>query len=365
MSRLVLFAVLSSLLTSQAAFVHPGIMLNATAIANVHAKASSTSATWSAAFAQLSGSRFAAAKVTPNPQPVLTINGTGDEFPVGANGIFAQDTGIVWQQALMWIATRNQTYANNAITFLNSWSHTLTVLNGTNAPLRAGLNGFMWAAAAELIRYTGAGWPTSDAVAFGTWLTHTFNSTIRLNPETHNWGQAEAKALMAIGVYNDDQATYDFGLKLITSGSAWPGCQSITEVLDPKTGQLAEMIARSQGDGAGCFKSAANLLGRGFDYVAAFNVANSSSAIVWNSTAFVQCTDIWWGMSVPSAVSAGVLSPIFELANTVYNQAGILHLNFGNVTLAKNALRPEPIASSVSALAADNVGLGTLLFAYY
>ena len=84
------------------------------------------------------------------------------------------DARAAYTHALLWAYTGNQANANKAIEIMNAWSSTLTEIkfdqprrpdNGSqiwaNGKLQAGWGGSLFARAAEIIRYTGAGWSST------------------------------------------------------------------------------------------------------------------------------------------------------------------------------------------------------------
>jgi hypothetical protein len=68
--------------------------------------------------------------------------------------------------ALAWYITRIQAYADMAISYMNAWAQTIKAHELSNGPLQTGWAGSVWPRAAEIIRYSDAGWNDSDVVAF-------------------------------------------------------------------------------------------------------------------------------------------------------------------------------------------------------
>jgi len=68
------------------------------------------------------------------------------------------DANAAYQNALMWAITGNQASADKAKQILNAWSSALTTISGSDRILAAGIYGFKFVNAAEILRYTNAGW---------------------------------------------------------------------------------------------------------------------------------------------------------------------------------------------------------------
>ncbi len=82
--------------------------------------------------------------------------------PTVGQGIYDSDANAAHQNAIMWTITGDNRYAQKAIEIINSWAATLKTIGGRDAVLMAGLGPFKMVNAAELIRYTNAGWSNAD-----------------------------------------------------------------------------------------------------------------------------------------------------------------------------------------------------------
>jgi uncharacterized membrane protein len=127
------------------------------------------------------------------------------------------DAAAAYTQALLWYITGNQTYAQNAITILNLYGHNLkgylTQSPYTNAPLQAAWDGEKWPRAAEIIRYSNAGWQDSDIQAFQTMLDTAIVPLIQNgSTDNGNWEISMNEALMGIGVFNEEPALFNKGV---------------------------------------------------------------------------------------------------------------------------------------------------------
>ncbi len=97
---------------------------------------------------------------------------SGDENYMNA----ARGASIAYQQALRWKIEGDDEYAAKAVANLNKWVQTCVGVTGnSNLSLAAGLYGYEFAIAGELLRdYNG--WAPDDFRAFQYWLVKVFLS---------------------------------------------------------------------------------------------------------------------------------------------------------------------------------------------
>lgn len=120
---------------------------------------------------------------------------------------FTNDVRAAYQNAMMWYITRNQSHWERATTILDSWGTNLTGIIGTDTSLLVGLEGDMFANAAEIMRWEG-GWVEQGARASGGsgfsnqlyWLFARQSIIIG----QANYGMVSIKALLAFSIYLDD-----------------------------------------------------------------------------------------------------------------------------------------------------------------
>lgn len=68
---------------------------------------------------------------------------------------FTSDTRAAYQNALMWYITKDEAHWSRSTTILDAWGTTLTDIVGTDTSLLIGLEGTMFANAAEIMRWEG------------------------------------------------------------------------------------------------------------------------------------------------------------------------------------------------------------------
>jgi hypothetical protein len=192
-----------------AVFRHPGILVNAEQLDWLKAKISAGAEPWTTAFNSLKSSQFAA--LDYQPAPVADVDCGAYSNPDHGCHAEQDDATAAYTQALLWYFTGNAAYAKTAISILNAWSSILQKHTNSNARLQAGWTGAMFPRAAEILRYTHAGWAQPDIDRFAKMLTNAhLPSVIHGAPTVNgNWDLTDIEAIFAIGVFLDDRALFD------------------------------------------------------------------------------------------------------------------------------------------------------------
>lgn len=161
--------------------------------------------------------------------PVETIvrgGGVGENYMNAARG-----AAIAYQNALRWKIDGSEAHARHAVAVLNQWARTTKAIGGdSNYALAAGLYGYQFAQAAELMRDY-EGWDLEDFSQFRQWMLDVwYPSCIRFlrgrngtwensgkwwQAPGHywsNWGLCNVMALISIGVLCDDVYIYNQGM---------------------------------------------------------------------------------------------------------------------------------------------------------
>ena len=195
-------------------FVHPGILINSGQLEEIRNRVNNGIEPQKTAFMALKDSRYGALDYMPTAYDTVSC-GPYSNPDIGCKDE-QSDVIAAYSQALLWVITRNKTYAENAIRIMNEWSYTLNGgHNYANGPVQAAWCGSVWPRAAEIIRYTYDGWKESDIARFQNMLrTQYLPSIIHGNCENGNKELAMSEALINIGVFNDDREVFDLGVKM-------------------------------------------------------------------------------------------------------------------------------------------------------
>ena len=199
---------------SSAGFYHPGVLVNLPQLQFVKAKIASGAEPWKAAFDAAKSDPLGSLTYPPHPWKSVTA-GSYSRPDLGAKDE-QHDSEAAYTQALLWFHTGNPAYAENAIKIMNAWSGMFTGRHhDSNGPINAAWSGEQWPRAAEIIRYTYSGWSAADIARFQNMLTTQYiPDLIGGSGENGNKELSMSEALINIGVFNDDRATFDRGVKM-------------------------------------------------------------------------------------------------------------------------------------------------------
>jgi hypothetical protein len=182
--------------------VHPGVLLSQAQLNYMKIMVQAHADPFYTAFLKAQNSTWGSLTYVPLGPPAGGIMQCGStSMPDIGCSASDSDGTAAYVQALLWYITGNQTYANNAIKILNTYSSNFkgyagftpgdTCPSGTdcsNGPLQAAWDSQKWPRAAEIIRYSNAGWPAAQAAAFGTMLkTYMLPQLINGSTSNGNW----------------------------------------------------------------------------------------------------------------------------------------------------------------------------------
>jgi len=262
-------------------FIHPGIDQRPADLAYMKKKVLAGEQPWAAAYGRLKAAADTEFVVRPHAHvlrgPYGKPNIGGDDLSKCAN--------MAYNYALVWYITRDKRYANKAIEILNAWSPVLWDLDYNDAKLLAGWTGYLLCNAAEILRYTEAGWSQKDIDAFKNMLmTVDFPLLRPYYPQANgNWDGAIIHTLIAIAVFTDNRPLYDNAIDHFKHGPVngsifkyiYPNGQCQESPRDQGHVQLgigefagAAQVAYTQG--TDLFSMADNRIALGFEYTARF-----------------------------------------------------------------------------------------------
>jgi hypothetical protein len=371
-----------ALAVARPGFVHPGLLHTEADFSRMRAKVFSATQPWEAGWRTLLGSSNSGPGPAPRPQATIVRGIPGDNY-----GATVADMLRAYQNALHWKITGDVACADYAVRILNAWSSTLNGINGdTSVFLVAGLGGYQWANAAEIMR-TYPGWALADVKRFQDMLLRVFypvsSSFLKYqNDQGGNspsyvfasWDLMSAAAILAIGVFCDRQDLYDEAISYYKSGrGSGTGQRSVYFLHPGYLGQWQES-GRDQGHstlgitvGAALCEMAWNqgedLYGflnnrflAGAEYVAASNLKDQRGN--YYSLPFSAQHSEWGSggaFTSVSDVSRGAMRPGWEAIYHHYvNRKG---LSAPYVTAMAAAVRAERSDDG-----GDGPGLGTLTF---
>ncbi|KAJ5548433.1 hypothetical protein N7513_005667 [Penicillium frequentans] len=205
---------------SSSTWVHPGVFLSSSQMSYFSSKVSISEQPWATAWIAMTEHEFAT-RTTPTPYATVEC-GPYSTPDVGCTNE-VEDALTAYLNALAWVVTGLQTHADLAITFMNGWSSTVKNHTGSNGPLQAGWAASSWSRAAEIIRYTDAGWSDADITTFEDMLRDVYLPAVIPGSEyMGNWELVMMEAALGISVFIENRTSYDIAMeKFLTRAAAY------------------------------------------------------------------------------------------------------------------------------------------------
>lgn len=287
--------------------------------------------------------------------------------PTVGQADYDSDANAAYQNAIMWAITGDKRYAQTAIRIIDAWSNTLLSVTGRDAVLMAGLGPFKMVNAAEIIRYSDAGWPdVAVKHAEQHFLRVIYPVLAEFAPFANgNWDDAALKTVMAIGIFCNDREIFESAVRYYVNG--W-GNGSLTHYIINDTGQvqetgrdqahtqlgigmLAECCEMAWHQGLNLYAYANNRLLKGFEYTAKYNLG-------YNDIPYTPMLDRTgkYRHTHPSEIARGNLRAVYEQVYNHYVHRVGLPAPFTKA--AADRLRPEGPGMP----GADHPGYGTLFY---
>ncbi|CAN5496910.1 alginate lyase family protein [soil metagenome] len=192
-------------------FRHPGLLDTLPQLRAVRKKIEAGEEPWKSAFLAMKNSKWAALNYKPKPHEIVSSGFFGAGGSAGGSYDQNDDAIAAYTQALMWIFTDDERYAQKAVEILNAWS-ILKSHEGPNWYMMAQWTGSIFPQGAELIRATYPGWKAEDIARFSQMLSDTYLTILHHRMSYGNRHFGVINALLAIGVFNNDRAAVAEGL---------------------------------------------------------------------------------------------------------------------------------------------------------
>ena len=357
-------------------FVHPGLMHTESDFARMRAKIAAGAQPWAGGWNALTSSSRAQIGATPNPLETVVRGGDGENFRT-----MVEDLERAYQFALRWKVSGDTAYADRAVLFLNAWSSTMKVLTG-NADrfLAAGIYGYQWALAAEMMR-SYEGWQAADLARFQALLLEVFyplshdfllnHNGANITNYWANWDLCAICCILAVGVLCDRADLYDEAIGYYKNGRGNGAAAHNVYFLHPGhlgqwqesgrdqghstlgmalTGLLCEM---AWGQGDDLYGHANNRFLAGAEYVAKSNLQDANGQ--FNTLPFSTYVNRQGTFTAVSTAGQPNLRPCWEVIYNHYVNRKGLSAPFVSAIAAK--IRPER-----SDWIGDSPSFGTLTF---
>jgi alginate lyase len=341
-------------------FVHPGGFLIQSEMDRIRTNVAAGNEPWASAWTALKNS-----DAGPTYQPSVTPTVT-DSYALQNQGHAA------YVLAVKWIASGDITYASASERILDAWVNTVTSLTATTT-LRTGVGANQLANAAEIMAHGfngAAGWPPAQIAKAKSWFGNVVWPVIGQADaqRSSNWGTSAMAGCMATAIFTGDRTKFDYTVEAYKNGftDAPDGCSGVTQYVCEPSGQPAE-AGRDQGhaqggvghlvevalmawnQGTNLVLYADNRLVAGMEYLAKYNLGND----VPYDPNFPDPCNVYLNWSTISATGRGSFSPIYEMANKLFDLAAVSH-PFTTQVVNSPGYEPEPTNS-------DHPGSGTLI----
>lgn len=343
------------------AFSHPGLLHSRQDLDRMRERVAAGEEPWKSGFDKLrKDSQSQSNWKLRGPFEVVTRGGASP-----GNAQMVLDGNAAYQNALMWCITGEEAHARRAVEILNAWSKILRRMDGHDVQLSAGLNGFKFVSAAELMRHTFPSWKPEEVARCEKMLREVVLPPLQdfATFANGNWDGACMVTVMSIGVFCDDHALFDRAAAYFREGK---GNGRGTNYVFNEAGQcqesgrdqqhtqlglglLAEVCEIAWKQGVDLYAESGNRLLQGFEYTARYNLGED--------VPFTEHTDVTghYHHKKISTEGRGELRPVYEM---VWNHYGVRKgLPAPFTRRAAEKLRPEGVAWT-----ADHPGFGTLLF---
>lgn len=258
---LVVLILLSTTIVVKAQFfTHPGILHTDADFARMRQKVAERAEPWFTAWNNLRNSSEAQLNWNPRATETVIRGGTGDNI-----SIMYRDVAAAYAHALIYNITGDKAHGDKASQILNAWSLVNKSVSGNaDRYLAAGLNGYQFANAAELMR----DYPAFDFERFKNYMMNVFfypmnerflignawgaphNDACATNYRV-NWDACNMNAMLAISILCDHKEGFDKVLDYAKNGDGTGNInRAVNFIHSPLWGQWEES-GRDQGHAMG------------------------------------------------------------------------------------------------------------------
>jgi Alginate lyase len=213
---ILLFPFLLILPASSQTFQHPGVLLDRSQLDFLKAQVAAKANPYYQEFQWARSSPYGALDYHLQGPPSDNIIDCGSHSnPNHGCREEDSDASTAYLQSVLWTVTGDHRYAQNAINILNAYGHNLKGYTNSNAPLQAAWGASKWTRAAEIIRYTNAGWKPEDIQAFSHMLTTVSLPLIQNGSGANgNWELSMIEGAIGIAVFTDNRALFDHAVAM-------------------------------------------------------------------------------------------------------------------------------------------------------
>jgi len=262
-------------------FVHPGIDQTSEDLKYMKSLVLRGEQPWKDAFERMKSRTDLDYVVRPHEH---VMRGPYGKPNIGGNEL-SGSVDLAYNASLIWYITGDKRYAEKAIAAINAWTPVLRDFDFNDAKLIAGLTGYKFCNAAEILKYTDSGWEKEDISSFTEMLMTVYYPLLRYYfPQANgNWNGMIIHSLLAIAIFTDNREIFNDAISNFlyspVNGSIFkyihPSGQCQESTRDQGHVQLglgefagAAQVAYTQG--VDLFSAGNNRIALGFEYTAGF-----------------------------------------------------------------------------------------------
>ncbi|WP_200955024.1 AbfB domain-containing protein [Aeromicrobium sp. Root236] len=363
-------------------YTHPGLLHTLSDLNRISARTGTEP--WAGGWARLTANGRSGATWTPRPVETVIRGGTGQNY-----GPLFTDIHAAYQNALRWRISGDEAHGVAAVRILNAWSATLkTVTGNADRFLAAGIYGYQFANAAELVRDR----PDFELARFRDMLLSIFHPMNEQFLTDHNgavitnywanWDLCNMASILAIGIFTDRDDLVDRAVDYFHTGAGNGSlAHAVPYVHDEGLGQWQES-GRDQGhtimgiglmgafcemawnQGIDCYGADDNRFLKGAEYVARYNLGHDVpfTPYTWQSgpRATTASHAGWQTQTVPGAGGRGQGRPVWD--QVLGHYSGRMGLDTPWVAEIAASLRPDGGGGDYGPNSGgyDQLGFGTL-----
>jgi len=262
-------------------FVHPGIDQTSEDLKYMKSLVLRGEQPWKDAFERMKSRTDLDYVVRPHEH---VMRGPYGKPNIGGNEL-SGSVDLAYNASLIWYITGDKRYAEKAIAAINAGTPVLRDFDFNDAKLIAGLTGYKFCNAAEILKYTDSGWKSEDISSFTEMLMTVYYPLLRYYfPQANgNWNGMIIHSLLAIAIFTDNREIFNDAVSNFlyspVNGSIFKyihpsgQCQESTRdqghvQLGPGEFAGAAQVAYTQG--VDLFSAGNNRIALGFEYTAGF-----------------------------------------------------------------------------------------------
>jgi hypothetical protein len=343
-----------------AQFIHPGMLHNRAELEFIKKKIKTGEEPWKSGWEKLRSDIHSKLDWTSKPLADV-IRGSYNNPNIGA-GDLGNDAQAAYIHSLEFVFTGDERHLDKAIEIINAWSFTLKSITGSDQLLLAGITGYKFCNAAELICCYSKKWKKSDQEQFKKMMMEIFYPLIKTyRPKSNgNWDASMIVTTMCIGIFTENRELYKSAVEYAKNGKsngAIPNyisetgqCQESgrdqahTQLGLGYLGDVCEVAWKQGDDLYGAFN---NRLATGYEYTAKYNLGEE--------VPYLPVPDLF-GNNLHPAISEsgrGNFRPVYEKVYHHYHDRLGLEMKYTKMVIDK--IRPEGFHW-------DHPSFGTLLY---